>query len=370
MSQTALAPDRDKRDDKEVSGPTPAAPARRGRSRLILAVAAVAIVGAGLTYFISRQGIESTDDAFTDGHAIPIAPKVAGYVNSLAVTDNQRVKAGQLLLEIDPRDFQVARDKAASTLSLTEAQLESAQLAAQMARTTFPADLASAEAQRESAAAALAKAEADLARQRRVDIRATTQQDIDAATAAERAAQASLADAEAKLRKARMVAPNIATADAQVKQIEGQVAQARADLAQADLNLTYTHVTAPQDGWVTKRNVEAGSFVQVGESLLSLVSSDVWITANFKESQLRDMHPGQPVVIAADAFPQLHLTGKVDSVQMGSGSRFTSFPAENATGNFIKIVQRVPVKVAITGGMDAKYPLPLGLSVVATVDER
>lgn len=370
MSPTALAPDRDKRDDKDVNGPSPVAPARRRRPRILLVLAIVVLGGAGLTYYVSRMGVESTDDAFTDGHAIPIAPKVAGYVRTLAVTDNQQVKAGQLLMEIDPRDFQVARDKAASTLSLAEAQLESARLAAEMARTTFPADLASAEAERDAAAATLTKTQADLARQKRVDIRATTQQDIDAATAAERSAQASLADAEAKLRKARLVAPNIATAEAAVKQIDAQVAQARADLAQADLNLTYTHVTAPEDGWVTKRNVEAGAYVQVGESLLSLVSSDVWITANFKESQLKNMHPGQSVDIAADAFPQLHLTGKVDSIQMGSGSRFTSFPAENATGNFIKIVQRVPVKIVFTSGLEAKYPLPLGLSVVATVNER
>lgn len=369
MSQTALAPDRDKRDDKDASKPSPAAPGRRSR-RIVLVLAGIVVIGGGLTFYVSRQGVESTDDAFTDGRAIPIAPKVAGYVRSLAVSDNQRVKAGQLLLEIDSRDFQVAREKAASSLGLAEAQLESARIAAEMARITYPADLASAEAQRNSAAAALTRTQADLARQRRVDIRATTQQDIDAATAASASAQASLADAEAKLRKARMVALNIATADAQVKQIEGQVQQARADLAQADLNLAYTHVTAPEDGWVTRRNVEAGGYVQVGQSLMSLVSPDVWITANFKESQLAHMRPGQSVRISADAFPQLHLEGRVDSVQMGSGSRFSSFPAENATGNFIKIVQRVPVKVVITNGLDSKIPLPLGLSVIASVDER
>jgi membrane fusion protein (multidrug efflux system) len=367
MPQTALAPDQDKQGGKGVHGPSPTAPTRRRLPRVFLVAIAVLICGGGLAYYISRLGIESTDDAFTDGHAIPIAPKVAGYVHTLAVGDNQKVKAGQLLLEIDPRDFQIARDKAASTLSLEEAQLDSARLAAEIARTTYPADLASAMAQRDAAAAALVKANADLARQQRVDARATTQQDIDAATASARSAQASLADAEAKLRKARLVEQNIATADAAVRQIEGQVAQARADLAQADLNLVYTHVTAPEDGWVTKRNVETGAYVQVGESLMSLVSSDVWITANFKESQLRAMHPGQAVDISADAFPQLRLKGKVDSIQMGSGSRFTSFPAENATGNFIKIVQRIPVKILITGGLEKDFPLPLGLSVVATV---
>ena len=124
---------------------------------------------------------------------------------------------------------------------------------------------------------------------------------------------------------------------------------------------------APQDGWITKRNVEQGNYVQAGQSILSIVTPDIWVTANFKESQLDRMRPGQPVDIGIDAYPHLKLTGHVDSIQLGSGSRFTAFPAENATGNFVKIVQRVPVKIAIDHGLDPDLPLPLGVSAVPTV---
>jgi membrane fusion protein (multidrug efflux system) len=126
-------------------------------------------------------------------------------------------------------------------------------------------------------------------------------------------------------------------------------------------------VTAPQDGWITKRNVEMGNYVTSGQQIFSIVSPEVWVTANFKETQLARMRPGQPAKIAVDAYPQLDLTGHVDSIQLGSGSKFTAFPPENATGNFIKIVQRVPVKIIIDSGLDPALPLPLGISVVPTV---
>ena len=142
----------------------------------------------------------------------------------------------------------------------------------------------------------------------------------------------------------------------------------KAQLDQAELNLSYaTIITAPQDGWITKRNIEVGNYLQVGASIFSIVTPEVWITANFKESQLNRMRPGQKVSIEVDAYPGLKLDGHVDSVQLGSGSRFTAFPPENATGNFVKIVQRVPVKLIIDRGMDPTLPLPLGLSVVPTV---
>jgi membrane fusion protein (multidrug efflux system) len=356
-------------DRSALSEPSPPAP--RGRSgRLILLGGALVALVAGGTYYLATRYQESTDDAFTDGRAITISPKVSGYVLDLAVDDNQFVKAGQLLVGIDPRDYQIARDRAQASLGLARAQLETARLNARVVRTTAPADRDSAEAVRQSAVASLAKAEADFKRQQQVDRRATTEQDVDAASAAERSARASLNDASARLQKAALVTENVATADAQVAQAEAQVKQAEADLAQAELNLSYTRIVAPQDGWVTKRAVEQGNYVQVGQSLMSVVSPDIWITANFKESQLRDMRPGQKVSIAVDAYPQLHLKGRVDTVQMGSGSRFAAFPTENATGNYIKIVQRVPVKIVITDGLDPKIPLPLGLSVVPTVIER
>ncbi len=169
------------------------------------------------------------------------------------------------------------------------------------------------------------------------------------------------------MRQAELVPQYIGQAEAQVKQLEAQVALARAQLEQAELNLSWTKVTAPQDGWITKRNVEQGNYVQAGQSIFSIVTPDIWITANFKESQLDRMRPGEKVDISVDAYPDLKLTGHVDSVQLGSGSRFTAFPPENATGNFVKIVQRIPVKIVIDSGMDPNLPLPLGLSVVPTV---
>ena len=152
-----------------------------------------------------------------------------------------------------------------------------------------------------------------------------------------------------------------------MRQLEAQVALARAQLDQAELNLSWTKVVAPKDGWITKRNIEQGNYVQAGQSVLSLVTPDIWVTANFKESQLGRMRPGQQVDISVDAYPELKLKGHMDSIQLGSGSRFTAFPPENATGNFVKIVQRVPVKIVIDSGMDPNLPLPLGVSVEPTV---
>jgi membrane fusion protein (multidrug efflux system) len=163
------------------------------------------------------------------------------------------------------------------------------------------------------------------------------------------------------------VSQNVAQAEAQVAQLEGQLIQAKAQQDQAAINLGYTHVTAPQDGWVTKRNVEVGDLAAPGAPIVAIVSPQVWVTANFKETQLDRMRPGQRVDIRVDGYPSLKLTGHVDSVQLGSGSRFSAFPAENATGNFVKIVQRVPVKIVIDSGLDPNLPLPLGLSVAPTV---
>ena len=349
------------------------APAPRRSNRvprmIFLAVLAALVIGGG-AYWLATSGTESTDDAYTDGRIAAISPKVAGYVRTLNVSDNTRVKAGQVLLEIDARDYITAHEKAIATLSLDQAQLENARTQLAIAKVRYPAELDSARAAVESARAGLTRAHADHERQRRVDVRATTEAQIDAATQGETSAQAQLSDAQAKLHTADLVQDNIAAAAAQVKQLEAQVAAAKADLEQSEINLGYTKVIAPFDGWVTKRNVELGSYVQVGQSLFSLVSPDVWVTANFKESQLVDMRPGQKVRIDIDAFPNLKVEGHVDSVQMGSGSRFTAFPAENATGNYVKIVQRVPVKIVIDKGIQPDQGLPLGLSVVPTVTTK
>ena len=253
---------------------------------------------------------------------------------------------------------------------MAQHQLAGQKFAAEIARKNFPGLLKQAQAQLASAQAVEAKAQADDRRQRSLPKAATTQQEVDAAAAALREAQAQVLQAEAQIMPAEPVPQRIGEVDTQVGQLTGQVEQAKAKLDQALLNLSWTVVTAPQDGWITKRNVEVGDYVTVGQQIFSIVTPEVWITANFKENQLDRIRPGQPVIIELDAYPHLDLRGHVDSIQLGSGSKFTAFPPENATGNFIKIVQRVPVKIVIDKGLDPNLPLPLGISAVATVDVR
>ncbi len=338
---------------------------RKGSKIPLIVLAIVIVIGAigGGYYWWANRDLQDTDDAYTDGHAITIAPRVSGQVIQLAVSDNQFVHAGDVLIRIDPRDYQTARDQAAANLVIAEAQLANSQYAAQIARVTFPARLAAAQAQVATARATQFRAQTDYQRQHRISAAATTQEAIDQSTAALQQANAQVQQAEAQLKEAEPVHPNIQQADAGVSRLQGQIDQAKAALAQAELNLSYTVVRAPQDGFVSKRAVEQGNFVQSGEALLSLVSPDIWVTANFKETELTRIRPGQYTTIHIDAYPQLHLEGHVDSVQMGSGAQFSTFPAENATGNFVKIVRRVPVKIDIDKGLDPKIPLPLGISV-------
>jgi membrane fusion protein (multidrug efflux system) len=164
------------------------------------------------------------------------------------------------------------------------------------------------------------------------------------------------------------VPARLSQVEAQVSQQQGTARDAEAKLAQAELDLGWTVVRAAQDGWVTKRSVEVGDYLSVGQEIMSLVSPQVWITANFKENQLTRVRPGQPVDIRIDMYPALRLRGHVDSEQLGSGTKFSTFPAENATGNFIKIVQRIPVKIDIDSGLDPNLPLPLGASAEPTVE--
>jgi len=344
---------------------------RRGRRAshakwVLLLIVLAAAAGAAAHWYLTRDEV-STDDAFTDGRAISVAPQVAGTVVALRATDNQRVKAGDVLLEIDPRAYIAARDQAQGNLKVAEAQLANARINLEWAKQDYPAKLAAAQAALAAARASQFKANADERRQRGLPKQATTQQDIDTADAALRTADARVSEAQAAVQQAELVPQYVGEAEAQVRQLEAQVALARAQLEQAALNLSWTKVTAPQDGWITKRNVEQGNYLQAGQSILSIVTPDVWITANFKESQLDRMRPGQKVDIGVDAYPNLKLIGHVDSIQLGSGSRFTAFPPENATGNYVKIVQRIPVKILIDSGMDPKLPLPLGLSVMPTV---
>ena len=334
---------------------------------IILAVVVVIMLIVGFWFWFTTRNIETTDDAFTEGDAVTIAPKASGYVVKLLVKDNQRVKKGDLLVEIDPSDNRAQREQANAQLGLAVAQLHQAQAQLALSKVQYPAQRDQALADQAKAEANLLNAQADYRRQRGVDPRATSQRNIDSASAQLRSAQAQLQSAKAQVEVASQVALQIRQQETNVEARQQQVEQAKAQLSTADLNLSYTQVRAPYDGFVTKRNVQLGTLVQAGSSLFSLVSPEIWVTANFKESQLQHMNPGDKVEISVDAWPDMKLEGHVDSIQMGSGSRFSTFPSENATGNYVKIVQRVPVKIVIDSGLDENHHLPLGLSVEPTV---
>jgi membrane fusion protein (multidrug efflux system) len=333
---------------------------------ILVVVAVIAIIG-GLIFWLMTRNQESTDDAYTEGNAVSIAPKVSGYVVDNRINDNVFVHAGDLLLKIDPRDYIVARDEALANLDAAVAQEASAEVDLHTTKVRAPANLAEAQAQLAQARANLAQSENDSRRQHGVDPRATTQTNVDQATTAVRSNAANVQSAEAQVSVAALVKEAIETAEATLKQRKAQTEQARANLAQAKLNLSYTDVTAPQDGQITRRNVDLGTFAQAGEQVFYLVTRDVWVVANYKETQLDRMRVGQRVDIKVDAYSDLHLSGHVESIQGGSGARFTAFPAENATGNFVKIVRRVPVKIVIDHGLENWPFLPLGLSVEPTV---
>ncbi|HUO53360.1 MAG TPA: HlyD family secretion protein, partial [Rhodoblastus sp.] len=336
--------------ETEGPGPTPATPdpqeeARKRRAARIkpvglLVLAALAL--GGVYYWVHGRNIESTDDAFIEGRAVIISPRVGGEVVALDIADNQFVRQGQVLLKLDPRQYRYERELAEGALATAQAQLAARQYAFQVAQKNFPALLAQAQAQLASAKASLGKAQADYDRQRSLSKIATSAQDVDAAKAALEQAKAQVALAEAQVLQASPVPQRVGEVETAIGQLQGQIEQARARLDQADLNLGWTEIKAPQDGWITKRNVEIGNTVAPGQQLFAIVGTERWVTANFKENQLSRMRPGQKARIEVDAYPGLRLEGHVDSIQQGAGSKFTAFPPENATGNFVKVVQRIP----------------------------
>ena len=321
-----------------------------------------------MVYWYLNRNLESTDDAYTEGNAVAIAPKVSGYVVERLVDDNTFVHAGDLMLRIDPRDYITARDQARANLDLARAQLRSAEIDLQIARVRYPSDRLQSQAQLGQAQANQANAAREYRRQRTVDQRATTQTNVDQAATQYASTSEATRQALAQLQVASLVGPNIAATSTTVKQRQAQVEQAEASLAQAELNLSYTEIRAPQEGRITRRNVDVGTFAQAGQQVFYVVSPVTWVVANFKETQLDRMRIGQQVTIDVDAYSKLKLHGHVESIQQGAGARFTTFPSENATGNFVKIVRRVPVKIVIDSGMDPRLGLPLGLSVEPTVD--
>lgn len=326
----------------------------------------ILVVGIGFYIFLTRNQY-STDDSYIVGRRIAIAPHVNGYVTQLFVNDNEFVHRGDLLFTIDDRSYAAAMKKAQATVDQAKANIEAYRLNVEVAHKNFPGQLTTAKGALAAAKARLMKAEADFRRQHAVTRAATSQQDIDTARAALEEARARVLQAQGQLTQAEPVEANMSNASARLMQEQASLASASAALCQAELNMEWTEVRAPHAGWVSERNVERGDFVQTGQKLLSIVEPDVWVVANFKETQIARMRTGQDVNISVDAYPELKLHGHIDSIQLGTGVTFSLFPPENATGNFVKTVQRIPVKILIDSGLDPHSPLPLGLSVIPTV---
>ena len=327
----------------------------------------VAVVGVSAYYYAHRSEV-STDNASIEGRTVVISPKVQGYVKTLNIQDNQLVKAGDVLLEIDSTDYIIRRDRAKATLAAAQAAANASHSNLETTTVSAPSNVDAATAQVASAEATWEKTFNDRQRMESLfSVGACSRQQLDEAIATEKFSRSSLDKMRADLRSASTAPSVIAAAKDTSQQFKAQVNQAEADLVQAENDLANTKIIAPMDGRMTKRSVEIGNYVQAGQQLSSLVGTELWIVANFKETQLANMQPGQVVDIHIDAFPNVKLRGKVDSLQAGTGAHFSLFPAENATGNFVKIVQRVPVKIIFDSIPDVALHLGPGMSVIPTV---
>ncbi|MFN7930121.1 MAG: HlyD family secretion protein [Blastocatellia bacterium] len=427
------------------------------RPLALFLVSALVLIGLmyGVRAFWHARNYEGTDDAFIEGQVVQLSPKVAGHVLKVYIRENQQVKQGDLLLELDPRDFEARLEQARAALQSAEAKAKAAQAGVSLTRavtqgnveqatagvsaarsgvesaraqmtasreraTAAQSAIATAQANAQQAQAQVTAAEAD-ARRTRADAQRAQQlfakgdiarqqleqaqafaQMADAQHNAARqraaAAQAQVNEAQAnanavaanahqletqveqakaqsgqaagRLTEASAAPQQLAVSQAQAGTASADVLKAQADVAQAELQLSYTKVYAPADGRVTRKAVNIGSFVQAGQAMCALVQGELWVVANFKETQLNQLRPGQPVEISVDAFPRQTFRGHVDSIQKGAGARFSMMPPENATGNFVKVVQRVPVKIVFDIAPDPSFPLGPGMSVVPEVRVR
>jgi membrane fusion protein (multidrug efflux system) len=416
---------------------------------VVLLIAAVV----GVRYWLYARSHETTDDAFIDGHIVQVSPKAAGYIAKVYVTDNQNVKAGDLVAEIDPRDYEAKVVQAKAALDAGRAQQKQAQTqvtltravgranvqqaaagvqqarsavagaragaASERSRTTeasagvgaAQANVQQAQAQVSAAVAEAQRASADVQRyqmlfekdeisHQRLDqaiaTARTANAQVDAArervAAAEAQVNAARAATSAASQNAQRAQTQVGGAQAQVNEAVGKLAQAntapqqvavsqaqataagatleqlQAAVDQAELDLSYTKVYAPESGRIARKSIEVGALVQVGQPLMAVVPGDVWVTANFKESQIGQLRPGEPVDITIDAYPDKVFKGHVDSIQAGTGARFSLIPPENATGSYVKVVQRVPVKIVFEPNqIEPQHVLAPGMSVVPEV---
>ena len=404
-------------DDQEKSREEEEAAARtaqrKTRIKKVAPFVLLALVIGGLLWWLHARKYEDTDDAQVDGHISQIGSRISGYVTKVYVEDNQEVQQGQLLVEIDPRDYEVALARAQAdyadsqatakaanynipiTTIATSSQIESAQADVNNSQAAISAaqkNLDAAKAKEQAAVANNTKAQNDVQRYKPlVERDVISKQQFDAAVATAQSTQADLesahdnviaaqegvTEAKAKLVQSQATLRNASTGPRQVEVTQARATSAqstaaknRADLEQAQLNLQYTKIYAPVHGVIGHRTVEAGQYVQPGQALMSLVDiEDVWVTANFKETQLLHMQPGQPVSIHVDALGR-GFNGKVLAVGGASGARFSLFPPENATGNYVKVVQRIPVRITLNPGENKDLALRPGMSVEPRVKVR
>jgi membrane fusion protein (multidrug efflux system) len=337
MSSGAQDPERAEPDEAPVS------PGRKRLNLLIGGALLTVAVIAGVLYWLHSRHYESTDDAFIDS-------------NQSQIADNQHVDNGQPILRIDPRDYQV---------KLEQSQAQEANAVAQVAQARADLDvqiatLAQQEAQVRVTEADLVQAKQDLARYLGSDPAAITRQQLDQSQAT---AKSSLARLDSAKQAVAAAQAQIVSQRTKIDAAEASVRQMQADVDNDKLQLSYTEVVAPQAGKITRRTVNLGNYVTPGEALVAVVPDEMWVTANFKETQLIHMKVGQPVDVTVDAYPDKVLHAHVESLQRGTGSVFSSLPAENATGNYVKVVQRLPVKIVFDGDDWRNLPLAPGLSV-------
>jgi membrane fusion protein (multidrug efflux system) len=352
-----------------VAAAAPVAARKLNLRKLLSTGAALAVLAGaawvGWDYWTVGQYLVSTDDAYVRADSTTIAPKVPGYLLQVLVKDNERVRTGQVLARIDDRDFKVALDQAAAdvaaaraTIASKQAQLDVQQAVINAARATLDVDRA----------VVTFAAQED---KRYTDLAGTGYGSV------QNAQQAQSRSASARAALTRDEA-NLASAEKQVDLLKAEIVQANAALAraqalqrQAELNLGYTTITAPIDGVVGNRTLRVGQFVQAGTQLMSVVPADgAYVVANYKETQLTDVHEGQAVAIAVDMFPGQVVHGHVDSIAPASGQEFALLPPDNATGNFTKVVQRIPVRIALDSGRNSSIELRPGMSVIPTIETR
>ena len=338
-------------------------PARRNQAikRILFSIAlAAALVFAAKAWLHARAWV-STDDAFLAAHIERVSSRVAGRVAAVPVTDNQPVKAGQILVELEDDDFNVALHRAEAGLASAKAEVakaEAQRMAAEAAALQAAASLESSRAEAENARLELDRNE------RLRESGTVAQQSLDTARKNEQTTSANVVASE---KQVSALQAGVTYTIAALEAAKASVAKAGAEVEKAKLDLSYTKISAKQNGRVTVKSVEPGNYVQPGQALLAVVSPDVWVEANLKENQLRRVRPGQEVRVRVDAYPDLDLRGHVDSIQAGSGAKFSLLPPENATGNYVKVVQRVPVKITLDLPASDLPLLGPGMSVVPEI---